>query len=262
MLDYKAYNNYKIFLEKHSVEHFKVLREGASDDTQNDQRDQLIALVKEDVERCVALIMGKYKFFGEFIYRFRFLYTYRVKTMATDGRNFFINPRWSNKLSDKAMIFVLCHEILHNVLMHFTRGKNLGIDKTTHRKWNKAADYEENQMLVEEGLCTVEEVHKPPLKGLLKAEYEGMVAEEIFSLLPPSKKKDPSKPKPPKPPKEEFPVTIGSVVKIKDKYVDKYGVIEGINTDDTYEIKEITYDEAKKALNKLKEKGHTLGVIY
>jgi predicted metal-dependent peptidase len=201
-------------------------------DTQNIDKDALLTQTKEDIERCVALIMGRYKFFGEFIYKFRILYTYRVQTMATDGKNFFVNPLFCSLLNDKQIVFILCHEILHNVMVHFLRQENKGAER---ERWNHATDHEINLMLVEEGLLSVEQVLQE-IHGLCDTQYKEMTAEEIYDKLPEIQK-----------PKDfVWPVEVGSVVKAKSG---KYGVVEAINTDGTYDIKEITQQEAKELVN-------------
>ena len=241
MLTYEAFNNYKLFLENQSkAQNYSALLEtvtspeveGMNRKSNNDSsKDQLMQQAKEDVERCVSLIMGKYKFFGEFVYKFRFLYTYDVDTMATDGKNIFVNPQFCSTLTDAQIVFIVCHEILHNLLIHFLRGANKSVE---HRKWNIATDLEINPMLVEEGLLTREEV-KNDIKGLYEDKYIGLPAEEIYDALPST---------PPKP-EMKYPANIGDVVKTKDG---KYGQIDGINADGTFEIREITFEEARKVL--------------
>jgi hypothetical protein len=181
--------------------------------------------------------MGKYKFFGEFVYKFRFLYTYDVDTMATDGKNIFVNPQFCSTLTDAQIVFIVCHEILHNVLVHFLRGANKGVE---HRKWNIATDLEINPMLVEEGLLTREEV-KNDIKGLYEDKYIGLPAEEIYDQLPAS---------PPAKPEMVYPAEVGDVVRVTSgsKGEKIYGRIDAINPDGTYEITEITFDEAMKEL--------------
>ena len=202
-------------------------------DTQNIDKDQVLIQTKEDIERCVALIMGRYKFFGEFIYKFRILYTYRVSTMATDGKNFFVNPLFCSLLNDKQIVFILCHEILHNVMVHFLRAENKGAEK---EKWNQAADHEINLMLTEEGLLSVDQVINE-IHGLCDTQFKEMTAEEIYDRLPDS----------PQPPGDfMWPAEVGSVVKSKSG---KYGVIEAINLDGTYDIKEVTKEEARELVN-------------
>lgn len=141
--------------------------------------------VKEDIERAIALLIGRFPFFGTFIYRFRIIYVHPkdsdIQTMATDGKNIFINPAFAASLTDSQTVFVLCHEILHNVMMHFARARAIGV-KNFGGQWNIAADYEINPMLVDEGILTKEELVND-IKGLYKDEYLGMTAEEIYEKI-------------------------------------------------------------------------------
>ena len=139
---------------------------------------------KMRITKAMTMIAGKYPFFGEFIYNFRILYVdphdVHVQTMATDGVNIFVNPVFTLKLTLKETIFVLCHEILHNVMVHFSRRITAGINNP--KNWNIATDLEINPMLVDEGLLTKEEV-KNNLKALYEDEFLGLPAEEIYKRL-------------------------------------------------------------------------------
>ena len=155
------------------------------------QDDPALDQVKNRVLKALTMITGRYPFFGEFVYSFRILYvpgnSKHVKTMATDGANIFINPTWTEKLSLQEIVFVLCHEILHNVMLHFVRRQNISAKP---RKWNVAADHEINPMLVDEGLLTKDQLVNS-LKGLYKDEYVGLAAEEIYKLLKTDKQPPP-----------------------------------------------------------------------
>jgi len=144
--------------------------------------------VKEDIDRALAKIMGRFPFFGEFIFRFRILYVPwdhpDIKTMATDGKNIFINPGFAAALTDAQTIFILCHEVLHNVMMHFAREKVKGVDD--HQRANVAMDLEINPMLVDEGLLTADEV-KNEINGLYDEKYLDMPWEEIYDKIGPMK---------------------------------------------------------------------------
>lgn len=216
---------------------------------QDESRDMLLAAAKDDIERAFSYIMGMYKFFGEFVYRFRVLYTYHVSTMATDGKNFFINPKFVAELNDREIVYVLCHEILHNVLDHWSRAKQKGLDESipsVHDKWNRAGDYEINLLLCTEvgsdkktPLLTVDEVKNmgPGGKwgGCIDTKWVDVPAEIIYDSLPDN---------PPNKGKMEYPAQVGDYIKIKSG---KYGVIDSINADGSYEIKEITKEELDKA---------------
>lgn len=226
MLKFEDYNNYKEFL---ALNKQLIILE-----SQELENDQLVFTVKEDIERCIAKIMGTYKFFAKFIYRLRIIYTYRVPTMGVnESFDLFINPKFASTLTDKETMFVLCHEIIHLVLVHINRGRVKGAIPHDHEGWNIAADYETNAMLVEEGLLTYEEVEK--MGACIDKKYNDMIAEAIYD----------DKPSPGKEPKQMYPVEIGSVVKTKSG---QYGQIASINADGSYNIKELTKEEAKKIL--------------
>lgn len=230
-LKFDEYNRYKEHLA--SVAALKESTDAKVD------LDKLQKQVESDIERCYAIIIGRYKFFAEFIYNLRVLYTYRVDTMATDGKNIFINPKFANSLTDKQCVFVLCHEILHCLLVHFTRAKahsvNLG-NEAEREKWNYAADYELNPMLVEEGLLTKEEVKK--MGALYDEKYIDKTAEWIYDNLGDIDPPDPVGAD------KDFPAEVGSYVKMQDG---KYGKITGITAAGEYEIEEITKAELDKA---------------
>lgn len=97
-------------------------------------------------------------------------------TFFTDGRRIGFDPAFAEKLEDVDQCeFVLCHEVLHNLLCHpYRRG---------HRDpslWNDACDYAINDALVAMGLTMPkgEEV-----KGLLDARFKDMSAEAIYEVL-------------------------------------------------------------------------------
>lgn len=174
-LPYEAYQKFSAW--KHQQ---KLLESTIS------QEDDKLQEVKEDIERACALIMGRWPFFGAFIYRFRVLYVPadhpQIQTMATDGKNIFVNPAFALSLTDIQTVFVFCHEILHNVMLHFARGEAKGISPQQHDTWNIALDLEINPMLVDEGILSADQL-KNELKGLYEEKYLDMPAEEIFDLL-------------------------------------------------------------------------------
>ena len=105
------------------------------------------------------------------------MYTERVPTWATDGRHIFINPKFTEPMSDRQVRFVMCHEIMHNVMGHFDR-----INSRDPELWNIAADLEINPLLVDESLLTKDELVNG-LHGLYDEKYLGMSAETIYDAL-------------------------------------------------------------------------------
>lgn len=94
-----------------------------------------------------------------------------VPTAATDGINLFFNPDFFMSLDNEEKIFLLLHEIMHNVYDH-------GIRKgfRDHELWNKAGDYVINDELIKRNF-------KMPKNGLHNVDYRDMSADEIYADL-------------------------------------------------------------------------------
>lgn len=261
MLKYDQYLKYRKVLENSILVDSSTLNEDAPNpykgytEDQINELDAMMKSAKVDCERAATFMMTKFKFFGEFIYRMRWVYTYHpaINTMATDGVNIFINPKFCASLTSNEVLFVLCHEILHNVMSHFMREKNLLGSKPSrgnHSRWNRAADYEINPMVVDalvekngEYLIKPEHFRDPKAfgggGGLYDEKYLNMSAEAIYKMIEdePEEEDDDNDGK--------FPAQPGMVIRAKDG---KFGVIEKIDSNGKFDIKEITQAEAEKLL--------------
>jgi predicted metal-dependent peptidase len=95
-------------------------------------------------------------------------------TLATDGRTFYYNNGFVNKLTPKECEFGFAHEVLHNVFDHLGRRENR--DSTLS---NIAADYAVNQILKDERIGTV-----PSFMQIYQNDkYRGKSYEEIYQEL-------------------------------------------------------------------------------
>lgn len=71
----------------------------------------------------------------------------RAPTAVTNGKRVLFYPDFIKDLTDEQMLFLVAHECLHPMLEHnYRRGSR------DPKKWNKAADYVINQLLVDEGI--------------------------------------------------------------------------------------------------------------
>jgi len=95
--------------------------------------------VRERVDVARGSVHAMNPCFGALLEYVNFIYTFDVPTQATDGTRLFINPTWTNTLTDGEIRFVMIHELLHCVFNHLKRGR--GHDK---RLANIAADFEVN----------------------------------------------------------------------------------------------------------------------
>jgi predicted metal-dependent peptidase len=101
-----------------------------------------------------------------------------VPTAATNGKRVLYNPEFIEPLTDEELKFLVAHECMHPMLEHnYRRGAR------DPKKWNKAADFVINQLLVDEGIGKFIE------GGCLdKTIYTngGGTSDGIYSLLPDS----------------------------------------------------------------------------
>lgn len=96
------------------------------------------------------------------------------QTLATDGRKFYYNLGFVNKLNPKECEFGFAHEVLHNVFDHM--GRRDGRDPQLA---NIAADYATNQILKDERIGTVPTI----IKIFQDDKYRGWSYEQIYDDL-------------------------------------------------------------------------------
>ena len=95
-------------------------------------------------------------------------------TAATNGRNFYYNTKFVQKLSVKKLEFLFGHEICHCVFDHFGR-----VGSRDRQLSNIAQDYAVNQILVDERIG--EKITE--VKICYDAKYRGKAWEEIYDEL-------------------------------------------------------------------------------
>jgi predicted metal-dependent peptidase len=95
-------------------------------------------------------------------------------TAATNGRDFYYNTKFVQKLSEKKLEFLFAHEICHCVFDHFGR-----VGSRDRQLSNIAQDFAVNQILVDERIGDkITEV-----KICQDNKYRGMAWEEIYDQL-------------------------------------------------------------------------------
>lgn len=122
----------------------------------------------------VGLLL-RHPFFGNLATRMKLIDASEwCTTLATDGRNFYYNNGFVNKLTPKECEFGFAHEVLHNVFDHLGRRENR--DPTLS---NIAADYAVNQILKDERIGT-----SPSFLQIFQDnKYRGKSYEEIYQEL-------------------------------------------------------------------------------
>jgi len=130
------------------------------------------------VEKLITARVGlllKAPFFGNMATRMRLIDASDwCPTAATNGRDFYYNSKFIEKLSVKKLEFLFGHEICHCVFDHFgrvgSRDRNLS---------NIAQDFAVNQILVDERIG--EKITE--VKICYDSKYRGMAWEEIYDIL-------------------------------------------------------------------------------
>lgn len=83
--------------------------------------------VKQTVRRMIearALLVRDYPFFGHLSMGLQ-LACAPCETACTDGSRLIFDPEFAEKLLERELQFVILHEVMHRVLKHCIRGKNL-----------------------------------------------------------------------------------------------------------------------------------------
>lgn len=126
----------------------------------------------------VRLLLTK-PFFGQLATRMKLIERPDMPTAATDGRNFFFNREFVDRLNDDELDFLVGHEVLHMVFDH--------IDARGDRDpmiYNMACDFNINMTLVEQKVGTV--IGEDKLNGgkpCLDWKYRGWNSYEIYDHI-------------------------------------------------------------------------------
>ena len=106
------------------------------------------------------------------------------ETMATNGKNVWVDEDFIQSLKLPEAVFVMCHEVGHAMWSHMSRGKkysDTGFDgkKFSPKLWNIAGDYVINDMLVQS------KIGKMPKIGLhdISIAQSGDMVDEVYRKL-------------------------------------------------------------------------------
>lgn len=130
-------------------------------------------LVREKLVTARIGLLLRAPFFGNLATRLELVNADSwLGTAATDGRKFYYNTEFVNKLKPKEVEFLFGHEVLHNVYDHM--GRNGSRD---HRLFNCAADFCVNADLIDQ------RIGDKITPCLYDAKYKGWSAEEVYDDL-------------------------------------------------------------------------------
>ena len=124
------------------------------------------------IARCKTSLMVKAPFYGSMALSCRFVQQDDGNTMCTDGQTIWWSEDFVDAHSEDEIKGVIAHEIMHIVLKHHLRRGQRDV-----KGWNIATDYVINSGLLAEGFTL-------PANGLIDDQYDGMMAEKVYDLLP------------------------------------------------------------------------------
>lgn len=134
------------------------------------------ATLKTKLAKAKTSLILEHPFVGTVALNMPFVITDQVPTAATNGKKVLFNPVFCNELTDEELKFLVAHECMHPMLEH-----NYRRHERTPRRWNHAADYVINKLLVDEGIGKMPEIglHSDAIYA-----DGGGTSDGIYNILP------------------------------------------------------------------------------
>ena len=208
----------------------------------------------EKLRAMIQHLIPRDALFATFLLKCRFIKNHPdVQTAGVNIQNgkinFYYNEAFISKFKPEQLMFIIAHEFYHIARLHLDRAARR---KLRNDLYNVAGDMIINENILSEltsvaGLTLQmpggEDAGLRIDKGYAKKIKDSKLwtTEGLYKHLEKEQKKQPDQPKPPS--KKDLMVP-GRVVRIGDD--DKYGAIEKVNKDGTYDIKPLSKAEAKK----------------
>ena len=139
--------------------------------------------LKTKLAKAKTSLILEHPFVGTIALNMPFEFDENIPTAATNGKRIKFNPEFVNELTDEEVKFLVAHECFHPMLEHnFRRGER------QPRRWNQAADYVINKLLVDDGIGRMPKVglHNDAIYNAGKGTSEG-----IYNILPEDHEQDP-----------------------------------------------------------------------
>jgi len=238
--------NYKMFVESLSAR--SVIN------SKNDiGTSELDAKAWKKFKFALITLSNKHPFFSDVLYEMKVLMSYKVPTMATDGTAVIFNPKFLlNELDGgdpndcQETVFVIAHEIMHVILNHMQRSRDLKIEsKKDHWDWNVAGDYAIN-ILLDDGLGNP--IGKKPEMALWDKKLINLSTDVIYNKIKNDKDKPEVPPMPPEPGDDDSvqEPQVGDYIRTKKGKT--FGKITKIYADGTFDYDVVTKEEATQAM--------------
>lgn len=126
------------------------------------------------VQRARTQLIINHAFFASIVLKRTIQEKPNIKTAQVNARGqISYNPEYLDKLTLQEVVFVLAHECMHWMMDNFTR-----MGERSPKRWNKATDAVNNEILIESGVGTA------PAGIVRFPGAQKMSAEEVYELLP------------------------------------------------------------------------------
>ncbi len=130
----------------------------------------------ERLQRSRIQLLVHFPFFGQLAMYLSFVENESIGTAATDGKHYFYNQKFIQKLSEPELNFLTAHEVLHAALGHIWRRGN-----RQRLLFNIAADLVVNAMIKE--VDSQQKFFVMPTGGLFGKEFQNKSVEEVYDML-------------------------------------------------------------------------------
>lgn len=134
----------------------------------------MISETLKRIQRARTTLLIDQPFFGVLALQLHVTEDPTCQTAWTDGRSMGFNPAFVAGLNQDQLQALIAHEVMHCACGHPWRESG-----RQHRKWNYAADYAINPILIDAGMTL-------PAGCLNDSQYAGKSAEWIYDRLPDS----------------------------------------------------------------------------
>jgi len=125
------------------------------------------------LQRAKANLIISHPFYASLALNAKWIPAEDIYSSATDGVNFYYNPKVYEQITYREIMAEIVHEVLHKVMAHVSRRGERKLDI-----YNEAADYAINLIMEDAGFK-----FSPKFPGLINEDYRGMTSEEIYEIL-------------------------------------------------------------------------------
>ncbi len=138
--------------------------------------------LRQKIQAARGRLMSSHPFFALLLMYLKFVAVYDMKKMSTNGRCIYFAPDFVEKLYDRELDYILCHQIMHIIYGHIWRPRDREIED-----YHFACDIFINALLARSGFVEDRYAHLGNVYRTVQGIDESpakMTPEEIYERLP------------------------------------------------------------------------------